>query len=367
MRRLCVSVGAAAVAAASECSRERRRFVTDAASACKRAAFSAPPALAPSTASRMSTPTRRAPSVPSRQISSHARVTLASSAPSSSTSAVCGRCSCRRRSAPTKPSPAAAPSTGSIARTSGWPVLLTTPHTPSTDTPRKWCAPPLMSIARTADATSELGARTPTGMERPETSSRMASLRAETLAHASRSAKNCGVIVSRNSIAVGTPRPFISRSSSRARRMPLFTWSAVARLMHASARSTMTSSELSEDDSDDSCAARARRALESAVAPAGPTTTSRRSSLPATMLMMACRVSMTCVYVAMLPGNSSKTHDGGSSARSDRTRWLIDSMTKRRACAANAKFHVTLKSEVAGRICITSKTDFSANSAVSPP
>eukprot|EP00964_Phaeocystis_antarctica_P149984 scaffold117281_cov15-Phaeocystis_antarctica.AAC.1 len=44
-------------------------------------------------------------------------------------------------------------------------------------------------------------ARSPAGIERPLTSSRSVSLPAETHDHESRSAKNCGVIVSANSHA----------------------------------------------------------------------------------------------------------------------------------------------------------------------
>ena len=64
----------------------------------------------------------------------------------------------------------------------------------------------------------------PTGIERPDASSRctwLSVVRAPIATHDVRSAMCCGICVSRNSEAVGSPRSFTSSSSRRASRSPL--------------------------------------------------------------------------------------------------------------------------------------------------
>mmetsp|Transcript_72459 Transcript_72459/g.143888 ORF Transcript_72459/g.143888 Transcript_72459/m.143888 type:complete len:256 (-) Transcript_72459:352-1119(-) len=175
---------------------------------------------------RSTTPTIRSPRLVRRQTWSHIRSRLATShAPelSSTMSEVVGRAACTLLSAASRLC-APASSADRTATTSGLPLVLTMPQTPSAETPRKWCSPPLMSIEWRTDATSLVGPRRPTGIESPETSSCCVSLLADTLAQDITSAKNCGVMVSRNSRAVGMPILLRARSCCRAFRSPWLIW-----------------------------------------------------------------------------------------------------------------------------------------------
>ena len=230
-------------------------------------------------------------------------------APISTISAADGRCRCSCATAletvARLTGSAAAPDAGweppsvlTTAMPSGLPVVLTIPHTPSADTPRKWCGPWLVSSARTTEETSVAGTRTPTGMERPETSSWSASLWHETLAHERRSAKNCGVMVSRNSIAVGRPRRFSRSMCSRDSRMPRLTWyepsAAGSCVIVASAERTMMRSARRLGARLLSESARSFRPSMSVESRGSPITTSKRSSRPDTIFVMAFRLSTTC-------------------------------------------------------------------------
>mmetsp|Transcript_42871 Transcript_42871/g.106708 ORF Transcript_42871/g.106708 Transcript_42871/m.106708 type:complete len:207 (-) Transcript_42871:312-932(-) len=138
-----------------------------------------------------------------------------SSAAHSAISAVAGRARCSRSIAAHSALPSACDEV-TIATTSGLPLLSTMPHTPSAETPRKWCALAESSMALRTHASELAGALSPTGIDSPLTSSRSVALCAETAAQASRSQKNCGVIVSPNSSAVGSPSRLTWSSSSRA-------------------------------------------------------------------------------------------------------------------------------------------------------
>ena len=72
----------------------------------------------------------------------------------------------------------------------------------------------------------------PTGIDRPDASSRctwLSVVRAPIATHEVRSAMYCGICVSRNSDAVGSPMSFRSTSSCRARRSPLLMWKLSSR------------------------------------------------------------------------------------------------------------------------------------------
>ncbi len=95
---------------------------------------------------------------------------------------------------------------------------------PALVTDRKWCgawAALMASMAmRTLPSVPFLN---PTGQERPEASSRctwLSVVRAPIAPQAMRSAMYCGVIMSRNSVAAGSPISVISHNNRRARRMP---------------------------------------------------------------------------------------------------------------------------------------------------
>ena len=72
----------------------------------------------------------------------------------------------------------------------------------------------------------------PTGIDSPDASSRctwLSVVRAPIATHDVRSAMCCGICVSRNSEAVGSPRSLTSSSSWRASRSPLLMWKLSSR------------------------------------------------------------------------------------------------------------------------------------------
>mmetsp|Transcript_4143 Transcript_4143/g.13311 ORF Transcript_4143/g.13311 Transcript_4143/m.13311 type:complete len:271 (-) Transcript_4143:332-1144(-) len=134
-----------------------------------------------------------------------------------------------------RPSAASAPHAASSAEAaeaagrtrwpSRLPVVCTMPATPCLETERKACGAEAALTASTAAAAEAAVAWNPTGVERPEASSRWArepACRAPTRAYDARSATNCGVMVSTYSTAVGRPSLATSRSRRRAARKPEF-------------------------------------------------------------------------------------------------------------------------------------------------
>ena len=105
------------------------------------------------------------------------------------------------------------------------------PQTPCGITPKNWVRE-VLAACSDARATATFsaappspppppsvttaGARITTGIERPETRPRSVGVGADTAAHETRSAKNCGVTVSPKSQAAGTPIWLSWSSSSRA-------------------------------------------------------------------------------------------------------------------------------------------------------
>mmetsp|Transcript_4375 Transcript_4375/g.10857 ORF Transcript_4375/g.10857 Transcript_4375/m.10857 type:complete len:243 (+) Transcript_4375:336-1064(+) len=177
------------------------------------------------------------------------------------------------------------------------PDVSTMPATPCLETLRKACGPALALTASMAAPLSPLlPFLKPTGVDSPLDSSQcngLSTVLASFPLQLTRSAMNCGEIVSRYSVLVGRPSRLMSSSSCRACRKPLLIWQLPSRsgsLIRpfqpaAEAEVSKLTFMTTTSSSAHNCAAVRRRAANSIAARGsctveGPTTTTSLSRPP---------------------------------------------------------------------------------------